>query len=694
MRSLLALLALLPLCVHAGEVYRIRQLSEKQIVNTYIQMLRDACANGDRDWTNSSFDPAAGYWGDGVSLGNQGIRTVASMALACATLVKYDNTLPSELRRALTDKTIAAIRFTVATHITGPQKCPDGKQWGSTEPPGRGNWQSGMWTGTFAWAAWLVWDHLDGGLRQGVERVVASECDALARGHPPTGLWLDTKAEENGWDIPPLVLGELMFPDHPHVAAWHESAEEYMMNTLCTAADLQDTNIVDGKPVNQWVRGANLQPDFTLENHNFFHPSYVGCSSYFMTQASLYFTYARQPVPQAAEHHLLDTWRMFQTVLLPWGEPACPQGMDWELHGLPFLNLYASLATRRQDPLAAHLEQQSLQYIRAWQAMHHGELDIPGSRFGLTRHAVNAEQASYGLLAHKIFGPAAGEMSNEAAVKKNIGVWDHPWFDFIIHRTEKKFASFSWKNKIMGVLMPIAPGHESNPEFIVPLPNGFVGSFDLAPRGDVKTTVLEHTRRETTNGFETTGALLINGGRLKQTLRMTSIGEQTVVYEDIVVAQSNITVRAERGLPIGIENDQITGNTRTLTDATGQTTFTFGKVTPAKAISGNWANVGGRLGMVTIDGAGMAYFQGTGYLPGICVCADTLYGSYNTNSRAFKPGEVVAHRIAVVCVETSPKETAALAKSCLVKMQPGSETLEFTQPDGTKGQASLFGFSQ
>ena len=128
---------------------------------------------------------------------------------------------------------------------------------------------------------------------------------------------VDTKAEENGWNVPCLTLGELMFPSHPHVAAWHQSAEEYMMNTLCTAADLQDTNSVDGRLVKKWVLGRKPQPDFTLENHGFFHPSYVGCSSYFMTQGTMYFTYAGQPVPQAAAHHLLDTWGMFQKIILP-----------------------------------------------------------------------------------------------------------------------------------------------------------------------------------------------------------------------------------------------------------------------------------------------------------------------------------------------------------------------------------------
>ena len=49
----------------------------------------------------------------------------------------------------------------------------------------------------------------------------------------------------------------------------------------------------------------------------------------------------------------------------------------------------------------------------------------------------------------------------------------------------------------MGLLMPIGEGHEDNPEFTVPIANGLVGSFDLSPRGDLKTTVVEHVRKKT-----------------------------------------------------------------------------------------------------------------------------------------------------------------------------------------------------
>ncbi|EEF60660.1 hypothetical protein [Pedosphaera parvula] len=678
MRFFLVLL-LLPFCSLAKDIYQIHPLSEREVLKTYTLVLRDACRHADQDWKSSASDPAVGYWGDGVSSGNQGIRTIANMVLASGTLLKYDDGLSEGERRELLAKATAALRYATATHVTGTQKCTNGKQWGATEKFGSESWQSGMWTGTLLFGAWLMWDKLEPGLQEGIQRVVASEDDILAKRTPPTGLWLDTKAEENGWEVPCLVLGELMFPSHPHAAAWHETAQKYMMNTLCTAADLEDTSLVDGRAVNQWVQGANLQPDFTLENHNKFHPAYVGCSSYFLTQAAMYYTYAGRPIPQAAAHHLMDTWRMFQTVLLPWGEAAYPQGMDWELHALPYLNLFATLATHGKDPLAAHFEQRSLQYLRAWQVMKQGDLAVPGSKLGITRHSVNAEQAAYGFIAHKVFRPATKELSDRAATTCDQGVWEYRYVDFVVHRTGKKFVTFSWKNQIMGQLIPIGEGHEGNPEFTVPILNGLVGSFELAPAGDAKMTVQEHSWKKTLDGFETTGTLLINGGRLKQTVKVTSIGEQAVVYQDQVTAVKDVTVKKALGVPVGIENDQISGGMRVVSDQDGQIIFDAQKPRQLAAIPGAWVNVDGRLGVVMMAGEGMAYAQASGYSPGISVCADSLYGSYSDQPKKFKAGEEAAHRVVIFFVEATAKETSALAKLCRIEEKSGGKVLRFKQ---------------
>jgi hypothetical protein len=676
---------------HADAIDRLRlPLSERDVLQTYTAMLLDACRDADREWKTSAFDPNAGYWGDGVSAGNQGIRTISCMVLAGGTLLKYDDSLAVEQRRALLAKSLAALRYAVATHVTGAQKCTDGKSWGATERFGPESWQSGMWTGTFAFGAWLIWDQVEPALRERLEQVIAWEADILSKRPPPDNLWLDTKAEENAWEVPCLVLAEVMFPAHAHAAAWHEAALKYMMNTLCTDADAHDDRVVDGRPLREWVKGANVQPDFTLENHNIFHPAYVGCSSYYLTQAAIYYTFAGRPVPEAASHHLLDTWRTFQSIVLPWGEVAYPQGMDWELHSLTYVNLYAALATHWQDPFAARMEQCILQYTRAWQKAGNGSLAFAGSRLGITRSSINAEQASYGFLAHKLFGPSVAPISGGAAAAQVAGVRDYPFVDFIAHRTDRKFASFSWKNRVMGLLIPIGEGHDEHPAFATPIADGLIGSFDLAPRGDLHTQVLDHARKPTPDGFETSGTVLTHGGRLKQSLRLISVGRQAVVYEDRVTAVADVTVNAERGLPLGVENDEISGGTRTVIDPRGRNVFDFHQ--PRKdgvALAGPWANVDDRLSIIVLAGSGLAYQQAPGYSKGISVCSDILYGSFSAQPRAFKAGDEVAHRIAVIYLEVTAQQTAALAAACRIDATPAGRLLRFKQPDGGEAEVAL-----
>src|SRR5665213_522849 len=169
----------------------------------------------------------------------------------------------------------------------------------------------------------------------------------------------------------------------------------------------------------------------------------------------MYFTYAHQPIPAAVTHHLMDTWRMYEGILLPNGEAAYPQGMDWELHGTPYVSLFAALASYQKDPMAARLDEVYLQYLRAWQVKEKGDLAQTGSPYGFGRHAVTAGLASYAFLAHKIFGPPTKELTATEAALIGKGVRAYDWVEVISQRTADKFASFSWTNRIMGLAVPI-----------------------------------------------------------------------------------------------------------------------------------------------------------------------------------------------------------------------------------------------
>ena len=245
----------------------------------------------------------------------------------------------------------------------------------------------------------------------------------------------------------------------------------------------------------------------------------------------------------------------------------------------------------------------------------------------------------------------------------------------------------------MGVLMPIGSGHEGNPDFTVPIPNGFVGTFALDPAGDTKTdariSVVNHQKRTLADGFETTGTLLLNSGRLTQTLKVTSLGSQTVIYEDEVTALADLTVQKELGAPIGIENDEITGGARYVYSRDGQSVANWQEPKPVLHLAGSWANIDGRLGVVSVTGSGLSYVQGSGYLPGISVCADILYGSYSDRQRQFNKNQVVARRIAIFFVEVTPQETSRLAKSWSLEEKHGTQILRFKQPNGEDARITI-----
>src|ERR1035437_6290952 len=122
-----------PSCESGKGLYQIRQLSEQAILQTYTALLEDACCFATHSWKSSSFDPTAGYWGDGVSAGNGGIRTTASMLLACGALLKYDVGVAAGARLDLLEKSTATLRYVTSTHVTGTQTCTDNKQWGATD---------------------------------------------------------------------------------------------------------------------------------------------------------------------------------------------------------------------------------------------------------------------------------------------------------------------------------------------------------------------------------------------------------------------------------------------------------------------------------------------------------------------------------------------------------------------------------
>src|SRR5262249_24284433 len=152
-------------------------------------------------------------------------------------------------------------------------------------------------------------------------------------------------------------------------------------------------------------------------------------------------------------------------------------------------------------------------------------------------------------LAHRLFG-APPDQTNVAEKAAPLECVRHyPAIEVSIQRTADKFFSFSWKNRVMGMLVPIGTSFENNPHFTIPIRDGFVGSIEPNGGNKAKTDVVEHMYKETKNGFETTGTLLTNDNQVTQTLSILSVGKKVVVYQDQVRAVADVTVARKLGVP-------------------------------------------------------------------------------------------------------------------------------------------------
>ncbi len=266
---------------------------------------------------------------------------------------------------------------------------------------------------------------------------------------------------------------------------------------------------------------------------------------------------------------------------------------------------------------------------------------------------------------------------------------------FIAHRTETKFVSFSWKNRMMGLVVPIGQGHDDNPFVTVPITSGFVGSFVLAPKRPARPKTVEHVWSQTPDGFETTGSLLLNGGLLKQTIRVTSIGKATVVYQDRVTALADVSLSRELGVPVGIENDEVTGGQRVVYYQGGMTMFDW--KTPRKACR-SARFVGQREGPPRRGDGGSAPAWATNRPPAmirtLAVCPDILYGSFSDRPRRYQAGQQVAQRIVLFFVEVTPKTTSTMSRSFSIAEKSGAQVLHFNLPEGGQADVPLLSAGQ
>lgn len=518
-------------------------------------------------------DPAREYFGDPVNDEN-GLRTMGNYVFVCSLLATdpgYDAAAGGVSAEHLLARARAGIDYMTRGHLTGPGTCANGGRWG-------GNWQGSWWTARMAAGAALAWGRLSEPERAAVERVVVAEADRHLDRRANSGLFVDTKAEENAWDTEVLAMAATMFVEHPRAAAWRDKLVEFAMNALSVPQDRFSEAVVDGRTVREQVYTANLHADFTLENHGAYHFCYVASPLHSLAWSTYAFLRAGLPAPDALGHHVRELWERAKPTFLD-DRFAYVSGKEWAryTYGLYFIvPALVLLQIRLGDADARAIEAARVNRL----AFEHGT-NADGSFFGrrVTRDRFFGQWAKYetdcyanlGLahLLHRAAAPRLPRIDRPTLLRRIRGCHVSPESGLCFARTERSFASFSWRT--LETSTPIAlfvpEGMDDATEW---QPGNLLGLVEV--RG-LERSLLNQSMIRRGDGFVVDGTLMHWGRgreRLHQVVHVEFDAERDLFSIDSAfVARDRLWVLRSRGLALHVANDLFNGFERRIEADTG-----------------------------------------------------------------------------------------------------------------------------
>jgi hypothetical protein len=174
------------------------------------------------------------------------------------------------------------------------------KGWGD-------QWQSALWAGQAAQAAWIMWEYLTPENRELISKMTIYEADRFINYTVPyyrdlTGNVLtkgDSKAEENAWNSNILTIATAMMPKHPHYKQWIDKSIELQLSAYAAPSDTKSKQKVNGFTLNKILKGSNMESDGIVINHHIIHPDYMVAIMFNITNIWNY-SLAKQKSPIAS----------------------------------------------------------------------------------------------------------------------------------------------------------------------------------------------------------------------------------------------------------------------------------------------------------------------------------------------------------------------------------------------------------
>ena len=336
----------------------------------------------------------------------------------------------------LNDVIIPMMRYLVNTHKTSYLTFDDGRQWGLS-------WQSAHWTHQLAQGAATVWYDLPEEIKNGVLRVVYHEANRISKMNPPYALTFDSKSEENAWNAGAISAALLLMPNHIQAPLWEKSLKRWLLSSYIRADDRFLSVMIDGVPVKDMYKGANIFNDYTLENHGIVHPDYMTACTLKGEILIDYLASGRTPT-DACMFNVDHIYEQLKLLLLPSGGFMYPTGQDWAIfRHADWANIHAFCLYYFHDSEALHWLRVTLNVIERMQKRH-----VDGRIYGENENFFPSSQTLSGLgLVDCWKMLMLADEVQERLPQKNVSRI-YPDGKFYIHRAGNAVHSISWGKKL------------------------------------------------------------------------------------------------------------------------------------------------------------------------------------------------------------------------------------------------------
>ncbi len=416
--------------------------TEQAVRAQYVALLEGFAGWAEQHWNES--DQAFNAAGRGVSWARGNGNVCVGYAVLLTERPEQAHFSKHRIpRKRLLDHVRRALRTLCLTNRNCTHRDRATKpRWGGP------SWQSGLETSGWAWAAHLLAGQLDDETLALVRQVATAEADQIKK-QIPSRVRNDTGSEDCIWNTALAGVAANFYADDARAASWDEWAKRWALNAFSRKPDRTSDQLVDGRPLAQWLVSVNLHPDRTLENHGFWSVPYQADFAGF-AEAELAYRVCGKAVPAAYRLHAQPLWDdVLAWLVLPDGDLLCPQGQDWAERDIQHLWCYAWLATCHGINAARIPEQWGLRLLgRRQRAFADGSLHAYD--FGYQTHAF--KRWAFAALMHRHFARPDAKTSDADRVGK-LGTRIFPHVGVGVSRTRSIVSSVSWDDSRQTVLV-------------------------------------------------------------------------------------------------------------------------------------------------------------------------------------------------------------------------------------------------